>query len=420
MRKYHFFSFMIVLITIASLLAGCAEPTTTPEAVKTEDVSASVPDVEEEQTEEVEDAAPVEPIVLGTLQDVSGKGSVLGNASMRGAELAVEMINAQGGIDGVPIKLVVGDHKSDPQEAIKEYERLVDLEGAVTVLGPPVSGIGLAIIESTNTKKVPVLGMFGDPRVMVNEDGSVNQYMFLMQPSSKQSAEIIADYTLTVLGLTKFATLTAVDHAYVTTMTKYFEEFVTANGGEIVLHEEALQDDKDFKAQLTKIKNSDAEMVFNSMPTQPLVISVDQAYELGMTTPMCGSLDFAFPFTTLVKVKEGVSEIYFGNNIKEDDDAIKVIRDAYFEKYGEEPTNKSYLGYDEVLIFVEAVKQAGSTDPAALRDAFENKIVELPITTGVITISPEDHMPRGLSMVIYKIENGEYVYQGRHVPEAHK
>ena len=108
---------------------------------------------------------------IGSIQDMSGTTSVFGNAITRGAELAIEKINAQGGVNGKKLKLITLDTKGDPKEAINAYNRLVDQEKVVAVLGPPISNIGLALAPIANTKKVPVVGSFIDPRVTVGADG---------------------------------------------------------------------------------------------------------------------------------------------------------------------------------------------------------------------------------------------------------
>ena len=143
-------------------------------------------------------------IVIGNLQDLSGPTSVNGNMVARGAELAVERINAAGGVNGKKIRLVTLDTKGDVQEAIKAYNRLVDQEKAVAVVGPPVSNIGLALAPIANQKKVPILGSFIDPRVTVDEKtGKAQPAMFLMQPSSIQYGEILAGYSLEKMNVKK-------------------------------------------------------------------------------------------------------------------------------------------------------------------------------------------------------------------------
>lgn len=360
-------------------------------------------------------------IKIGVIQDLSGPGTVLGTAGLHGAEIAVADINAKGGINGRMLQLVPYDCKSDPNEAINAFRRLADVEKVVAVIGPPLSNIGLAVAPVSTEKKLAFLGMFGDPRCMLGQNlDKLNPYMFLMQPSTEQTAITTGAYMVEKLGYKKIGMLVAQDHAYVLSMANYFKEYAKKNGIEIVADEVNKQADIDMKAQLLKIKKAGAEAIFNSNPTQPLVASTSQAYQLGINLPATGSLDYAAPFASLLSDPKMANNIYFVNNVDEEDPALQGIRAAYKAKFKAEPTNKSYLGYDEILILVEAIKQAGSTDRDAIRNALENKINDLPINTGVFTMDPKTHMPIGLTMVIYKIENGKYVSQGRFVPEALK
>jgi len=360
-------------------------------------------------------------IKVGVIQDLSGPGTVLGTASLHGAEIAVADINAKGGINGRMLQLVPYDCKSDPNEAINAFKRLADVEKVVAVIGPPLSNVGLAVAPVSTEKKLVFLGMFGDPRCMLGEKlDKLNPYMFLMQPSTEQTAIISGAYMIEKLGYKKIGMLVAQDHAYCLSQANYFKDYAKKNGIEIVAEEMNKQADIDMKAQLIKIKNAGAEAIFNSNPTQPLVASTVQAYQLGINLPATGSLDYAAPFASLLPDPKMGNNIYFVNNVDEEDPALQGIRAAYKAKFKAEPTNKSYLGYDEILILVEAIKQAGSTDREAIRDALENKINDLQICTGVFSMNSKTHMPIGLTMVVYKIENGKYISQGRFVPEALK
>jgi branched-chain amino acid transport system substrate-binding protein len=116
---------------------------------------------------------------------------------------------------------------------------------------------------------------------------------------------------------------------------------------------------------------------------------------------------------------EMADDIFFANNYSDSEPQLIETRVAYVDKFGEEPINKAYLGYDKILIIADALRRAGSADPVALAKALE-ETRDLQGTTGKITISPETHQPVGLSMVMYMIKEGEYIDLGRHVPESHK
>ena len=169
--------------------------------------------------------APAKEIVIGNLQDLSGPTSVWGNAVTRGAELAAEKINAQGGINGARIKLITLDTKGDVQEAIKAFNRLADQEKAVAVLGPPISNIGIGLAPVADAKKVAFVGSFADPRATVGEDGKVHPSMFLVQPTTVQYGEIMASYAVEKLGFKKIAILYDQSNAYAVSLVAPFKAY---------------------------------------------------------------------------------------------------------------------------------------------------------------------------------------------------
>jgi branched-chain amino acid transport system substrate-binding protein len=358
-------------------------------------------------------------IVLGNLQDLSGPTSVLGNAVTRGAELAVDKVNAAGGFKGDKIKLVTVDTKGNVQEAIKAFNRLIDHDNAVAVLGPPVSNIGLAIAPMANEKKIPVVGSFIDPRVTVQENGEPQPSMFLIQPTSTQYAEIIASYALEKLGYKKFGVLYDQSNAFAVSMLKPFKAYIEKRGGTIVAEETYTKTDKDYRAQLNKIKSANADVLYIPNYTQDLVITVKQAKQIGLNLPMVSGLDAAPPFATLVGDPEAANNIYFANNFSDKEPQLTEVRNAYRAKFNEDPINKAYLGYDKITVILKAIELGGgATGPQIINGL--SKVKDVQGTTGIITLSPKTHQPLGLSMVMYKIDAGKYQEIGRYVPESHK
>lgn len=357
-------------------------------------------------------------LLIGNMQDISGPTSVWGNAVTRGAEIAIEKINAAGGIDGAMLKLITMDTKANVQEAIKGYNSLVS-SGVVAVVGPPVSNIGLALGPIANKAGVPVVGSFIDPRVTVGEDGKPHAAMFLMQPSSIQYSEIMASYTIDVLGLKKVGVLYDQSNAFAVSLMKPYVDYIKAAGGEIVSEQVYTKGDKDFKTQLLKIKDAGADCLYFPNYIQDAVLAMNQRKQVGLDVPVIGGLDFAPPFASLVNDPEATNDIYLANNFSETEPQLKEVWEIYKTKYGEDPVNKVFLGYDKVLLIREAMKLGGGTSAAQVMAGL-SQVKELQGTTGVLTISPETHQPVGLSMVMYKIEKGKYVELGRYVPEKHK
>ncbi|TVR67621.1 MAG: hypothetical protein EA427_13255 [Spirochaetaceae bacterium] len=358
-------------------------------------------------------------IRIGVIQDLSGPTSVWGNAVARGAELAVSEINAAGGIDGRQVELRTYDVRLSPQEAITAYNRLVDQDRVTAIVGPPISNIGLSLAPVAQAKGVPIVGSFIDPRVTVQPNGEPWTNMFLMQPSSVQYSEIIADFALTELGARNLAVMYDQTNAFSVSLVEPFRNYVNAHGGNVALEVTYTSDDRDFRTQLSQIQRSGADAVYLPIYIQEAVLTLQQAEQVGLDIPMIGGLDFAPPFTDLLPDPTLADGIYVANNYSDSEPQLVDVRAAYMDMFGEEPINKAFKGYDKILIIADAIRRAGSTEPAAVSRAIA-RTSNLRGTTGILTISPDNHQPVGLSMVMYQIINGEYSELGRHVPESHR
>lgn len=358
-------------------------------------------------------------IKIGVLQDLSGSTSVLGNAVKKGADLAVQKINSQGGINGKKIKLVSYDVKGDPQEAINAYNRIVDQDKVSAIVGPPISNIGLALVSVANSKKVPIVGSYVDPRITTKSNNVPQDYMYMMQPSSTQYAQILAGYSINKLNVKKVAIFYDQSNAYAVSLISPFKSYIENHGGKVVTELVYKKNDKDYKTQLNQIKRTDAQAIYFPNYTQDCVLLAQQIKEVGLTLPVIGGLDFAPPMATLLSDPTMADNIYFANNFSDIEPQLKEAHDAYVKKYNEEPINKTYLGYDSMLIIADAIKRSGKTDGASIKKALD-ATKDLQCTTGKITLSDKTHMPVGLSMVIYKIQAGKYVDLGRYIPDEQK
>lgn len=414
---------LLTLVMLVSILSACSnekdKTETNQKPGKSDTVSS---DSKDKKDGDASSDKKTGVIKIGTIQDLSGNGSVLGNASLQGHELAIKDINDAGGFvvgdTTYTLQLIPYDCKSDPNEGISALKRLAEVDNAALVLGPALSNIGLATASYTEEYKISFLGQFGDPRCMLGENlDSLNPYMFLMQPSSHQSAIITGAYMMDKLGYSKPGMLIAQDHSYCYSQAEAFMNYCKEMDIEIIAEEYNKQADMDMKTQLTNLKNSGADFIFNANPTQPLVVSTSQKYQLDIDLPVTGSLDFSAPFASLVSDPAMASNIFFVSNADYGDSEYLELSDKCVAAYGEEATVKTALGYDQVLLAVEAIKQAGRIDRDAIRDALENLKDVDTIITDSFTMDPETHMPLGLEMCIYEIDNGEYKMKEWFVPD---
>ncbi|WRS27421.1 ABC transporter substrate-binding protein [Oscillospiraceae bacterium MB08-C2-2] len=341
-------------------------------------------------------------IVIGSILDTSGNMAVAGQATVWGADYAVNEINENGGIGGKKLRIVHYDVKGDPNEAINAYNRLVDQDKAVAVVGPGLSNIGIALAPIAEQKKVPIVSHFMDERATTNEQtGEAWKYIFLAEPSCNQQAEAIASYTVEELKVKTAAVLYDSSNAYSVTHAIPFKEYCQANGVEIVAEESFGKDAKDYKAQISKIIAAKPEAVFVPAYVQQNALAYKQLRQLGYTGLVVGNNTYNQPFNTLI---EGVSPegLYFIFNVDYSSEYTKFLGDAYkAAKNGEEPQINVAFGYDNVKIIANALAMSQDTsDTEALADIIANKTVEVMTASGPITLDPKTHRPVGMGVYI--------------------
>jgi branched-chain amino acid transport system substrate-binding protein len=368
-------------------------------------------------------------IVIGGIQDLSGPAVQSGLAMHQGTQLAVDAINAAGGINGKQLKYICYDIKSDVQEAMNAYLRLVDQDGAVVVIGPPISNVGLALKDTVIEKKVPVIGAFIDSRVTKNPDtGAAVPYNYLVQPTNQQSGIIQASYLVDVLGLKKVALFYDQGNAFGVSQVEAFKAYVQGNGGEITTEQIFKTGDKDFKTQLTKIMASGAQAIFAPNYPEDNVLYCTQLNQLGMTDMVTmGGLDFAPPFLNSVPDKTIVDKVYFALNCAFDEEQLQDLNKKFIDTFmpgtvadSNTISVKVYLGYDATNLAAEALRRCKDVITGENVNAMLETIDAMECKTGTIGFSAESHQPIGLSMVMYRIDKGENVKLGRYVPEVLK
>lgn len=357
-------------------------------------------------------------ILIGNLQDESGPMAALSGAVTKGAQLMVDEINAAGGINGRMLKLVTYDTRGDVNEAINALKRMIEQDKVSVVLGPPVSNIGIAIAPISQELKVPIVGLFMEDRCTIQENGAVWDYMFLAQNSAARQAQSLAAYALNELGLKKFAILYNSANSYSVGLAGPFEAAVLAAGGEITAKETYVGTDKDFRAQLTKIKATEPEaLYFPSYPPEiPLILT--QSYELGLDVTMLSSN--SVPPTGFAPSTDpaATTKTFYPYGINAGDPALVDWAAAYKAKFDVAPLAQSFSGADAFGIIVEAIKACGDEiTPTCIHNAL-NAMDTYEGLQGTFKIAAETHQPVGLPMAIFTIKDGSPLFLKWYTPEG--
>jgi branched-chain amino acid transport system substrate-binding protein len=351
-------------------------------------------------------------ILVGNIQDLSGPNKAFGLATVNGVQMYFDQVNAAGGINGKKLKIVSYDTKSEVNEAISAYRRLCDLDKVSVIIGPPIANMGIALAPLTDAKKVPIIGLYMDERATTKPDGSPWTYMFLAQNSSGAQARTIAGYAIKELKLKKFAVLLNQQNAYSVSLAEPFVSFVTENGGTIVAKETFMTADKDYRAQLTKIKQANPEAIYMPNYPQEIPLALQQSYDLGIKAVIVGDnsyIPFALASNTDPKASEGV---YFPYGIDPANSKLKEYEAQYEKKFGYPAITQSFSGWDLGGSLVEAYKRALAAHQSPTGDMLAaelNKTKDFPGHQGSFTISPKTHRPIGLPMYILQVKGGKTV-----------
>jgi len=359
------------------------------------------------------------PIKLGAFFALSGPNAPIGTPTKLVAEMVVDKINKEGGINGRKIELIMGDTESDPAKAATIAKKFIHTDKVAAIIGPTATGEGMQVKKIIEEAGIPTfMTVGGDPVIMGGEKlGSFN-YVFKSPQRSSTAVKKLYGY-LKDKKLTKVALLTASD-PFGKDGVKWLEKLAPEYGLTLVAKESFGPKDIDMTAQLTKIKNANPQaIVVWTIGPAGAIIAKNKA-QLGIKIPLfqChgqpgpeyiqlagkASEGDAMPATKLMAAAELADKDPQKKVIQ---DFIKLYKDQYkFDKQFPINTHSGYA-WDAIYIVANAMKKAG-TDPKALRAAIEGTKGYVGVS-GIYNLTPEDH--NGLdvdSMVIVQVKDGKF------------
>jgi len=360
-----------------------------------------------------------EPIKIGAFFALSGPAANIGTPTKLVAQMVVDKINKDGGINGRPLELVIGDTESDPAKAAVIAKKFIFSDKVAAIIGPTSTGEGMSVKKIVEEAGVPTfMTVGGDPVIMGGALGAYT-YVFKSPQRSSTAARKLYGY-LKAKGLTKVALFTASD-SFGKDGLGWLEKLAPEFDLTLVAKESFGPSDTDMTAQLTKIRNAapQAIVVWTIGPVGSIVAK--NKAQLGIAIPLfqCHGLPDPKYIELAGKASEGdrmpATKLMVGNALPEADPQKKVIaefiqlyRDVY--KYDKEFPINTHSGYawDAITIVANAMKKAG-TDPKALRAAIEETKGYVGVS-GVYNLTAEDH--NGLdvdSMVMVQVKDGKFV-----------
>ncbi|SCJ33870.1 Leucine-%2C isoleucine-%2C valine-%2C threonine-%2C and alanine-binding protein precursor [uncultured Clostridium sp.] len=340
-------------------------------------------------------------IVIGAIGPLSGGASTYGQSVKNGAQVFLDKVNANGGINGKQVVLKFEDDEADPTKAINAYDKLVNQDGVELLLGPVTSGAANAVGPNATADGVPMITPSGTETNLTTTGG---EYVFRTCYIDATQGEVIAKYATENLGAKTMAVLYNKDSDYSIGIAEAAKAQFEENGGSVVEYVSYNEGDKDFSAQLTNIKGSNPDILV--LPDYYSVVGViaDQARKIGITSQLMGGDGWDSP--ELVKIGgDAVEDAVFVNHYSPNDtDAtVQEFVNSYKEKYGQTPDAFAALSYSTLQLFEEAITKSGSTDGEAVKEALKN--IDVDTISGNIKFDENRNPQKSVSII--KIENGE-------------
>lgn len=341
-------------------------------------------------------------IKIGSIMSLTGPVSSYGKSGQNGIQLLEEQVNAAGGINGKKIKFIFGDDEGKPDTAITVGTKLISSDKVVAIVGPLISSACNAFGPIATQSKIPMVTGTGTNPDITTKGG---EYVFRTCFIDPFQGGVLATYASGDLKAKKAAILYDNGNDYSKGLADYFEKGFIAAGGTIVDKETYATNDKDFSAQLTKIKAKNPDVLLLPDYYQTVGNIAKQARSIGIDVPLLGG--DGWDSSKLFEVGgTAVNNSYVSDHYAVDDTATAVVQfqKDYKAKFNGVPDAMAVLNYDAAKILVDAIKAAGKTDGPSILSALKKTNAD--VVSGKVTFNSNRDAVK--SAVILKVDGGKF------------
>lgn len=342
-------------------------------------------------------------IPIGQFASLTGAQATFGHSTDNGVRLALDQINASGGVLGQPLRLVTKDNQSKPGETSTAVRELITRSKVVALIGEVASGRSLEAAPIAQRSGIPMITPASTNEKVTEAGDHIFRVCFIDPFQGTVCAKFARK-----LGAKKAAILTDVSKDYSLGLAKSFREEFVKEGGVITGQQSYSGGDKDFSAQLTAVKADNPDVIFLPAYYTEAPLIIRQARQLGITVPFLGGDGWDSP--ELVAVGgPAVEGCYFSNHFSNQSTDPKVVEfvKAYRARYNTDPDAMVALGYDSLKLLANAMKRAGTTDPAKVTAALA-ATKDFDGVTGTITL--DAYRNPNKPAVILQVKDGKFAY----------
>lgn len=341
-----------------------------------------------------------ETIKIGEFGSLTGDNASFGISQNNGVQMAVEEINAAGGVLGKKIDLTVEDNMTKQGETTTITRKLISQDHVVAIIGEVASSKTLEAAPIAQAAKIPLLATAAtNPKVTQTGD-----YVFRVCFTDDFQAVVIARFVLEKLKEKNIAFMTDVKQDYSVGLTNIAKDYLAKNGGNVVKEQSYSSGDKDFRAQLTDIKSANPDVIIITGYYPEASLIAKQARQFGIKATLVGG--DGWDGSSLIPVGgKAIEGAYFSNHFSTEDTSplVQDFVKKYKAKYNAVPDAFAALGYDATKLLADAIKRAGSTDSEKIRAAVQDT-EGFPGVSGKITIGKDRNAVK--SAVILTIKDG--------------
>jgi branched-chain amino acid transport system substrate-binding protein len=347
-------------------------------------------------------------IKIGYIGALSGDSAVWGQAGLNGLELCAKDINAAGGILGRQVEIIGLDGKGQPVDSVNAFNKLVDVDHVLCVIGTNFSSCNIAMAPIADLKKVPLIGTAtSNLQVTVDANGKLHPYSFRIGFTDPFQGEACASFAFQKLGAKTAAVITDIGSDYSAGLTQYFETEFTRLGGKILVKVQGHSGDNDFRAQLSKIAVAKPDIIFVPWIYKDVALIANEARELGIKSVLLGG-DGWDSEQLLSMAGPALEGCYYTSQASFDNPITKPYYDEYVKAYNIKPETEALFAHDGLYWVKDALERAGKVDSSALRDALETT-TNFQGLMGTMDVNPQTHNPNKPAS-IYEIKSSKFVW----------
>jgi branched-chain amino acid transport system substrate-binding protein len=304
------------------------------------------------------------PIRVGLVTALTGEYTIVGQYLQEGATMAIEEVNANGGINGRKIEIVKEDSANTNPTAVNAFNKMVNNDKVVAILGPDLSTQLLAVAPIVNKTKIPVLVQGTNPKLTTE-----SSWYFRLRPDDSIAASAAAKFVVQKLNMKKIGISHDTDE-FGSGGAKIIQDTLTSLGATVVGVEAYNSQDKDLSAQLTNLKNKGAEAIIDWGHPQQSATLMKQNRQLGLNLPIVGSPGMAMPATTSLAgdATKGVYVVVDTVGRENPDPKVQEWVKKYQSKYNRLPDFHALAAYDGVYMLAEALKKSKDLSPQSIAD----------------------------------------------------